>query len=204
MGLFFAALKELQTGAAVSLRYISPIFAMFFAMFFLKEKIKPIQWLFILIAFFGILLMKGFGNVMSNIGVLLILASALCSGFVFIIIRKIGKADHPVVIVHYFMLFSAILTGCISIFYWKTPVGIEWLLLGCLGIFGYVGQLYMTKGFRMGQVNSIAPLKYLEVIFTMVFGVFFLNEKYTLWTVLGILLILLGLILNSLFKKQQG
>ena len=46
MGLFFAALKQLQMGSAVSLRYTAPIFAMIFALLFLKEKIKKIQWIF--------------------------------------------------------------------------------------------------------------------------------------------------------------
>ena len=204
MGLFFAALKQLQMGSAVSLRYIAPIFAMFFAMLFLKEKIKHIQWFFILIAFSGILLMKGFDDNLNTIGLLLILGSALFSGFVFIIIRKIGNHDHPVVVVHYFMLFAAIASGIFSVAFWKNPVGIEWCFLLCLGFFGYVGQLYMTKAFSSGQMNFVAPLKYLEVIFTMVVGLLWLDENYSIWSILGIFLVVLGLVLNTLFKKTES
>jgi drug/metabolite transporter (DMT)-like permease len=202
MGLFFAALKYLQMGSAVSLRYISPIFAMLFALIFLKEKVKRIQWVFILIAFSGVLLMKGFNDAMSTIGLLLILGSALLSGLVFILIRKIGDSDHPVVVVHYFMLISAIVSGIFSITYWKSPIGIEWLFLICLGLFGYLGQLYMTKAFQSGQMNLLAPLKYLEVLFTMALGLIWLNETYSLWSLIGILLVLLGLTLNTLTKKR--
>lgn len=204
MGLFFAALKELQAGSAVSLRYISPLFAMFFAVLFLKERIKPVQWLFIIVAFFGVLIMKGFDDNLGSLGLLMILGSALFSGIVFIIIRKIGNSDHPVVVVHYFMLFSAIVSGLFTIFYWQTPVGIEWLLLICLGLFGYFGQLYMTKGFGSGQMNVVAPLKYLEVIFTMILGLVWLDEKYTTWSIVGITLVLLGLTLNTLYKKRKA
>jgi drug/metabolite transporter (DMT)-like permease len=203
MGLFFAALKELQMGAAVSLRYISPIFAMFFAVFFLKEKIKSIQWLFIIVAFSGVLLMKGFDDNLNSLGLLLILSSALFSGLVFIIIRKIGTDDHPVVIVHYFMLLAAIVSGILTIAYWKTPVGIDWIILLSLGFFGYIGQLFMTKAFRTGQMNFVAPLKYLEVIFTMILGLIWLDENYTLWSIVGIFLVLLGLTFNSVFKKTE-
>lgn len=51
MALFFMSLKYLSMGSAVSLRYISPIFAAVFALVLLKEKIKYIQWLFFLIVF---------------------------------------------------------------------------------------------------------------------------------------------------------
>ncbi|EDM45406.1 hypothetical protein SCB49_06352 [unidentified eubacterium SCB49] len=201
MGLFFAALKHLQMGSAVSLRYIAPIFAMFFALIFLKEKIKKIQWLFISIAFLGILLMKGFDDAMSPLGLLLILSSALFSGFVFILIRKIGSGDNPVVVVHYFMFIAALISGILSIAYWKTPVGVEWFYLICLGFFGYAGQLFMTKAFQTEQMNTIAPFKYLEVIFTMSLGFIWLDEKYTLMSLIGIFLVLLGLTLNTLLKK---
>lgn len=203
MGLFFASLKELQTGAAVSLRYVSPIFAMFFAILFLKEKIKPIQWFFIILSFGGILMMKGFSDTMTSLGLLMILGSALFSGLVFILIRKIGNNDHPVVVVHYFMLLATIITGFFTLFYWKMPVGMEWVLLLCLGIFGYYGQLFMTKGFSAGQMNLMAPLKYLEVVFTMVLGLIWLDETYSFLSLIGVLLVILGLTFNTLFKQNN-
>ncbi|MEZ4971549.1 MAG: DMT family transporter [Flavobacteriaceae bacterium] len=46
MSLFFLSLKHLNVGTAVSLRYLSPIFAAFFAVVLLREKLKNVQWLF--------------------------------------------------------------------------------------------------------------------------------------------------------------
>ncbi|RMA64827.1 EamA domain-containing membrane protein RarD [Ulvibacter antarcticus] len=201
LGLFFAAIKELQLGSAVSLRYTSPIFAMLFALFFLKEKIQPLQWLFIGIAFFGVLLMKGFDNDLNSLGMLFILGSAIFSGLVFIIIRKIGDRDHPVVIVNYFMVIATIVSGIFTFSNWTTPKGTDWFFLLSLGLFGYVGQLFMTKAFQSEQTNFVAPLKYLEVIFTMSLGLIFLDEKYSMWSLAGIILVLTGLTLNTLFVK---
>ena len=62
MGLFFFSFKYLPIGTAVSLRYIAPIFAAIFAVFLLKEKLKPIQLLFFLIAFAGVIVIKGFDS----------------------------------------------------------------------------------------------------------------------------------------------
>ncbi|NNC50392.1 MAG: DMT family transporter [Flaviramulus sp.] len=202
MTLFFMSTKYLPIGTAVSLRYMAPIFAAIFAVFLLNEKIKLWQWFFFAMAFFGVVVLKGFDIELSTIGLILIFISAIFSGLVYIIISKIGTSDHPVVVVNYFMVISAIVGGVLSINNWVNPVGTEWILLFGLGVFGYFGQVYMTKAFQIAATNQIAPLKYLEVIFTLLLGVFIFAEVYTVWSLLGIALIILGLILNVLYKSK--
>lgn len=70
-----------------------------------------------------------------------------------------------------------------------------------MGLYGFYGQLYMTKAFQIASVNIIAPLKYIEVIFSVVVGVILLQEVYDIWSILGILMIILGLVLNIIYKK---
>ena len=202
MILFFKSMTLLPVGTAVSLRYVAPIFAAIFALIWLKEKIKPFQWLFLAVAFLGVLILKGFDTQVNSIGLIFALSSAAFTGVVFILLRKIGDADHPVVVVNYFMIIAAIIAGIMMIPYWKTPVGIEWMLLLSLGVFGYYGQLYMTKAFQKVEANTIAPLKYLEVIFTLLIGIVWFHENYTIWSLLGITLIIAGLTLNVFAKKE--
>ncbi|MFT5436863.1 MAG: drug/metabolite transporter (DMT)-like permease [Ulvibacter sp.] len=202
MILFFKSMTLLPAGTAVSLRYVAPIFAAVFALIWLKEKIKSFQWLFLAVAFLGVLILKGFDTQINSIGMIFALSSAAFTGAVFILLRKIGDADHPVVVVNYFMIIAAIIAGIMMIPYWKTPVGIEWILLLSLGVFGYYGQLYMTKAFQKVETNTIAPLKYLEVIFTLLIGIVWFRENYTIWSLLGITLIIAGLTLNVFVKRR--
>jgi drug/metabolite transporter (DMT)-like permease len=201
--LFFSSLKYLQVGTAVTLRYLSPIFAAFFAVIWLRERIKPLQWLFFILAFAGVLVLNGFDSDLSLIGLGLVCLSALLMGLVFVVIAKIGKQDHPLVIINYFMAIGTLLGGLLSIGNWRNPVGAEWLLLATLGVVGFVGQLYMTKAFQIASTNQIAPLKYLEVIFTVMIGVFWFLEIYTLWSLLGIVMVMTGLTLNIVYKKRN-
>ena len=71
-----------------------------------------------------------------------------------------------------------------------------------LGVFGYFGQVFMTKAFQTASTNIVAPIKYFEVIYTATFGVFLFGEIYTLYSFLGIFLIIGGLILNILYKSK--
>ncbi|WP_299627249.1 DMT family transporter [uncultured Tenacibaculum sp.] len=202
MGLFFASTDYLSIGTAVSLRYTSPIFAAILAVFFLKEKIFKLQWFYFIIAFLGVLLIKGFDNEINILGLSLILVSAFFSGLVYVVISKIGNKDHPVVIVNYFMWISVILGGLLSISNWKNPQGNEWFILLSLGVFGYFGQLFMTRAYQLGSANKIVPLKYVEVIFTMILGMIWFGEAYPLLSVLGVLLVVVALVLNVLYKQK--
>nr|WP_299118763.1 DMT family transporter [uncultured Winogradskyella sp.] len=204
MTLFFLSLKYIAMGTAVSIRYIAPIFAAFFALFLLKEKVKPIQWLFFSIAFLGVLVLKGFDTEVQIEGILFAVISALFAGLVYITIRKIGNEDHPVVVVNYFMVISTIIGGLLAINGWVNPIGKEWLVLMSLGVFGYFAQLYMTKAMQVGETNQVAPLKYLEVIFTIIIGLLWFKEIYTIWSLIGILLIVVGLTLNITIKKYKN
>jgi drug/metabolite transporter (DMT)-like permease len=202
MMLFFMSVKYLSIGTAVSLRYVAPIFASIFAVFLLKEKIKWIQWLFFLISLLGVFVLKGFDDQLNTIGLILVMLASVLSGLVYVIISKIGKSEHPIVIVNYFMVFATLLGGVLSINNWVTPVGSEWLFLMLLGVFGYFGQVYMTKAFQTASTNIVAPIKYFEVIYTATFGVFIFGEIYTFWSLFGISLIIGGLILNIWYTSK--
>lgn len=200
MVLFFWGVHYISIGSAVTLRYVSPIFAGILAVLFLSEVIKPLQWLFFLMAFAGVFLIKSYDPSGSSFGVFLVLLAAFFSAVVYILISKIGKGDHPVVVVHYFMLIATLVGGVGCLFSWKTPNYEDLLLLSSLGLFGFFGQLFMTKAFQNAEAHMVAPFKYVEVLFTLVFGVFVLQETYDFYHLLGTFLVVFGLVLNVWYK----
>ncbi|MGB1534866.1 MAG: DMT family transporter [Flavobacteriaceae bacterium] len=200
MILFFWGVHYISVGSAVTLRYIAPLFAGLLAVIYLKEAIKPLQWLFFISAFFGVYLIKNYDASGSNFGVFLVLLAAFFSAVVYILISKIGNKDHPVVVVHYIMLIATLVGGVGSLFFWRSPSLYELILLLSLGIFGFFGQLYMTKAFQNAEAHMVAPFKYVEVIFTMLFGVFILHENYELLHIVGTFLVIVSLVFNVLYK----
>jgi len=203
MLLFFMAVHYMPIGSAVALRYIAPIFAAIFAILILKENVRPVQWLFFIFSFIGVLVLKGFDSSIPLVGLVLVLMASIFSGLVYIIIRKIGQQEHPVVIVNYFMCIATVVGGVFSIFHWKTPNMVELLLLLSLGIFGFFGQLFMTKAFQIGETSVIAPIKYVEVVFAIIVGVGFLGETYSVWSFVGMAMIISGLLLNIWYKHKM-
>lgn len=199
---FFFTLQWMPFGASVTLKYLSPIFAAIFAIFLLKEKIKPIQWLFFVMALSGVLLLKGFDTRINLMGLSIGILGAVAGGLIYPIIRKIGTSEHPMVIINYFMFTASVVMSLLMIPFWKSPTLIECSYLMLLGISGYYAQVFMTKAFQLEAVNIIAPMKYLEVIYALLIGFLWFGESYELISFLGILLIFLGMFLNLTFKQK--
>ena len=75
--LFYEAIKFLDVGIAVSLRYVSPIFAIFMAVVILKNELKPINIFTSVFAIISLFIISGFANNINLMGVLLAIFSAL-------------------------------------------------------------------------------------------------------------------------------
>ena len=200
--LFYRAIQLMPLATAVSLRYLSPFFAALLAIYFLKEKMKKNQWVFFCTAFMGVLILKGFDHRVSIMALSFVMASSVFSGMVYVVIRKIGRSEHPVVVVNYFLSFSAVISGIVCLFVWVPPSIREWPFILTMGIFGFLGQLYMTKALQIAEANLISPFKYAEVIFTLIIGWLIFGEYQTWVALLGMLIIIVSLLGNVMIKGR--
>ena len=200
---FFIAIKLIPFGTAVTFRYLAPIFAAIFAVWFLKEKVRTVQWLFFLMSFIGVILLKGFDLRINMAGLSSAIFAAIGTGVVFVLIRKIGSRDHPLVVVIYFMFVAMVSGGILSLFNWKTPVGWEWFILLSMGIVGFFGQYFMTRALQIVETGKIAPLKYTEAIFALLVGWLWFDETYSAVATIGIVLVIAGMVLNVVVKTDK-
>ena len=204
MSLFFLGIHYIPIGSAVTVRYIAPLFGGVLAVIFLKEKIYPLQWVFYLFAFAGVVLIKGFDTSISLFGVAIVVGAAFFSAIVYIIISKIGHQDHPLRVVFFFMGIATMVGGIGSTQNFLFPNTLDLTLLLLLGVFGFFGQYFMTKAFQQGEASKVAPFKYVEVIFTLSFGVYLFDEVYTFQSLLGIAMVISGLTASVLYKERKN
>ncbi len=201
--IFYFTLKWMPFGAAVSLKYLSPIFAAIFAVFLLKEPLRWQQLVFFGIALAGVALLKGYDSRIETMALVLSLIAAVVGGLAFLFIRKIGSEEHPLVIVIYYMGLTTISMGILMIPFWRLPSQEELFLLMLIGVTGFLGQYLMTQAMQAEAVSRIAPLKYLELIYALLIGLLWFGETYLFWSFIGISLIMSGMILNVFFTKKR-
>ena len=200
---FFVSIKLIPFGTAITFRYLAPIFAAVFALWWLREKIKPIQWFFFFLSFAGVALIKGFDLRVNFEGLAYAIFAAFGTGLVFVVIRKIATRDHPLVIVIYFMFTTMVMGGLFSLFDWRQPIGWEWLVLISMGVFGFFGQYFMTLSLQSVPTNSIAPFKYTEAILAIGVGWVLFGEEYDWIGIVGIILVIAGMILNVTVVRRS-
>lgn len=203
MLLYFLTLQRAPMGAAVSLKYLSPIFTAIFAVLLLKEQLRSVQWLYFLLAFGGVFLLKGFDSRLDLATLLMGIGGAIFSGLVYVIIRHIGERDHPLVIVNYYMFISSVICGIAMIFYWTAPTPGDWISLGLVGFVGYFAQTEMTKAFQVEAASRVAPVKYMEFVYAILIGYLWFGEGYGWLAALGMGMIIAGMLLNLLTKSAQ-
>lgn len=203
LSLFFVTLQKLPLASAVSISYLSPIFTIIFGIFILSEKVKFYQWFFFLLSFAGTLLIKGFDSNISWFYILLGITSAVFSGLAYNCVRKVKNTDYALVVVFYFPLIAMPITGVYSAYNWVPPHGIDWLLLLALGLFTQIAQVLMTKSLQGEKLAKISVLKYLGVIYALIYGIILFDEKYSLVNLIGMFLVLLGVALNLVIQNNR-
>lgn len=202
---FFYLLSRIPFGTAVAFKYLSPVFTSILAVLILNEKLKPLQWFYLMLSFSGILLLKGFDPRITFFDLGVGLISAFAGGLLFIIIRKIGDDDHHLVILHYFMLISTVISGAASINNWITPNFNQSILILLIGLVGFVAQNFFTISIQQkDNVSLLSMLRYTEAIYAIIIGYFIFAETYSLTSILGILMIFLGVILTMRMKQKHS
>ena len=199
---FFMAIQRMPLGSAISIRYLGPIFGAVLAYLFLKEKVNFMQWLSFGVAFLGVIVMKGVDLRIDNYSFLLILASALFVGMVFALIRYLGDKEHIFTIINYFMMIS-IVGSLFSVPQWQWPLASQYFSVVSIGIFGLIGQVFMTRAFQLEEASVLAPFKYMELVFALVFTYFIFGETYKTIAFLGMFMIITGMLLNVFFKSKN-
>ena len=174
----YASLHYLPLATTVSLTFASPIFSTLLSIFILGELVRVRRWIAIVIGFAGVLII--INPTSSEFSVYMLLPILFCVFFamVSISIRLLSETEPSYLIAWYFTLFGFIASlFTIPFGGWKIPV--SWFDLGILtavGIFGGIGNLALTSAFKHAEVSLVTPLKYLSLIYGIIFGYMIWNE----------------------------
>ena len=199
--MFFYTIQKMPLSAAVTVQYLSPFFTAFIAGLLLGERTRLVQWLFFAISFIGIVVVKGSSAQIPPVLLALGVISSMFSGLAYNSIRKL-KNEEPLVVVMYFPLVAFPIMMVFSFFNWVMPHGTDWILLIGIGLMTQFAQLYMTKSYQLSEVNTVAPLKYIGVLFALTWDILLFDFIPNVQMYVGILLVIGGVVLNLRFKHQ--
>ena len=188
----FIALRNLPLATVVSITFAAPIFTTIFSIFLLNEKVGLYRWLAVLVGFVGIIIISEPG--FSSLNLYYIYPIIFCLGlsYVAIAIRKLSSTE-PVWLISFFFSFSIMLLSFLSFYQnWILPSLIDLFLLSLIGILGGLANLWLSQSYKLSEVSLVTPLKYLALVFAIIFGFFIWDEVPTFKTLLGAGLVILS------------
>ena len=122
-------------------------------------------------------------NSLINLRKRLVLLSSfkICIFFsiVAISIRKLSETEPTYLIALYFSIFGVIaslFTIPFGGWYWWPVSLFDFSMLALVGISGGIGNLALTQAYKNAEVSIVTPLKYLSLIYGIIFGYFIWNE----------------------------
>ena len=201
----FIALRSLPLATVVSISFAAPIFTTIFSIFLLNEKVGKYRWLAVIIGFVGILVITEPG--ISSLNIYYIFPIIFCLGlsYVAITIRQLSTSEPVWLISFYFSLSITLLSFLTIPQGWVMPSLNDFLLLSLVGIFGGVANLWLGQSYKYSEVSLVTPLKYLALVFAIIFGYFIWNEIPTIKTLLGAALVILSTMIifrREIYKKK--
>ena len=201
----FIALRELPLATVVSLSFAAPIFTTIFSIFLLNEKVGIFRWLAVFVGFVGILIITEPGISQLNIYYIFPIIFCLGLSYVAITIRQLSSTE-PVWLISFYFSLSITLLSFLSIPQgWIMPSINHLLILSFIGIFGGVANLWLSQSYKYSEVSLVTPLKYLALVFAIIFGYFIWGEIPTIKTLLGAFLVIISTLIifrREIYKKK--
>ena len=199
----FVALRNLPLATVVSISFAAPIFITIFSIFLLKEKVGIYRWLAVLVGFVGIIFITEPG--FSSLNLYYIYPIIFCLGlsYVAIAIRKLSSTE-PAWLISFFFSFSIMLLSFLSFYQgWILPSLVDLFLLSMVGILGGLANLWLSQSYKYSEVSLVSPLKYLGLVFAIIFGYFIWNEIPTFDQISGGLIVIASCLLITYREMKK-
>tara|TARA_Y100000591_G_scaffold267348_1_gene241374 strand:- start:719 stop:1540 length:822 start_codon:yes stop_codon:yes gene_type:complete len=196
----FIALRKLPLATVVSISFAAPIFTTIFSIFLLSEKVGIFRWLAVVIGFVGILIITEPG--ISELNIYYVFPIIFCLGlsYVAIAIRQLSTTEPVWLISFYFSLSITLLSFLTIPSGWILPSLNDLILLTLIGIFGGVANLWLSQSYKFSEVSLVTPLKYLALVFAIIFGYFIWGEIPTIKTLIGAFLVVISTLI--IFRRE--
>jgi len=184
IALFFG-LRELPLADVISLTFGGPIFVTIGSILFLSEKVRIKRWAAVILGFAGMLLIVQPAFIELNYYYFSPIIFCIFFACVAISVRSLSKTEPIYRIAIYFTILNCLLGLATLPYGWVMPSNGDIIIFIIMSVCGSVGNLLLTQSYRISEASLVTPIKYLSLVFAIVFGFLIWNEIPKLLTILG-------------------
>lgn len=201
---YFWSLSNLPLATASVLQSLSPLFTATLAWLFLGQSLPLRSVLWFALAGAGVVVIQGTGAGGSLGPIAIALCGAFFAACAYTTISRIGKREHPLVIVFSFPLVTVPLVTPMLPSLWVWPNPTQWAALLGVGICVQIAQVAMTQAYQLGPAGPVSLVKYLGLVWAGLGGWLLFQEPLTLRLIGGAALIVLAVVGISRSKAGRA
>jgi len=204
VSLLFAAAAIIPVSDATAINFLNPVFAMFFALPILREKIGPLRWVAALIGLAGsmILIRPTAGS--FEPAALMALMASLAAGLEMVLIKILTGRENPIQILLFNNAIGLFLSSIVLIAVWDSPTTGQWFILAAIGFLMVIGQAFNLQAFKRADATFVLPFSYSTLIFVTIYDFSVFSVVPDLISYLGSAIIVFGALLLTLPEIRKS
>jgi len=201
---FFYALTHMPLADCIFIGRTNPLLLALFAPLVLGETTPRAAWFAIITGLIGVALIMKPAMAWPAAAWVALGASAASAG-AHLLVRRLNRTDHPLVIVFNFTALTALITVFKALPGFVPLAQTQWILIVGVAVFASLGQLFMTSAYGKDRAPAVAAASYSSVILSVVYGYLFWHEIPQPMAWVGGGLIVLGglLLLKSRYRISE-
>ena len=192
MGLGFTGLGLLPLPEVTAIGYAAPLLVVVFAAVFLKEEVGAFRLSAVVLGMVGVLIVLSprlsVGsslNVSETLGAIVVLMGAVLAALAQVFVRKLVATEGTAAIVFWFTITSTVMSLFTLPWGWDAPGWPVAAMLIASGLFGGIGQIFLTSSYRFADASLVAPFDYTSMLLALAIGYFVFDEVPTGTMLLG-------------------
>lgn len=186
-----------------AIMFSQPLFFLPLALILLKERVDMPRWSATIVGFIGLLILLCPGlDAFRPVAIVPIL-SAVLFALSDIMNKKMVDRESTLSLLFYFAVGTTSVAAIPLLFFWQTPTLQEFFLLLLLGCGANLIQVFLFKAFSATDASALMPFRYVEFIFSALFGFILFSEVPTSLTLCGAGLIIFSTFYISYYETRK-
>jgi len=206
---FFYGLIRLPLAEAIAISFIAPLIALFLAAVILKETIGRQAIAASVLGLIGVVVIAASQQARENahpeaaMGIAAILLSACLYAWNLILQRQQALLAKPAEVVLFQSTVATLVLLCAAPWLLVIPPAEAWQSIGASAILAVIALLLASWAYGRAETQALVPYEYTAFLWAALLGWIAFDEKLTLPTVLGAVLIVVGCLVAAPRKRTE-
>ena len=163
-------LSRLPLTETTAVIFLAPLIITLLSGLVLRERIRPVDWLAVILGFVGVLIIIRPGGGLLTWAILFPVGAACCNAVYQMVTRFFHASEHPVTTNLYTGLVGTVALLPVMPFVWEWPDRQHAVVLVLAGLIGSTAHYVMTKALECASAAGLGPYGYTQLVWAALLG----------------------------------